>query len=109
MNKFTKLIASNGDSVLVKRAETIAKNAKISQENLINRLLEEKNNKELELDRITDLAPKDKNSLVAVDSDWNPKEWVTKVQNIKQDLYSLDIQLKIARETFDEFFKELPE
>lgn len=109
MNKFTKLIASNGDAVLVKRAETIAKNAKISQENLINRLLEEKNNKELELDRITDLAPKDKNSLVAVDSDWNPKEWVLKVQEIKQDLYSLDIQIKIAQQTFDEFFKEISE
>ena len=46
-------------------------------------------------------------SLVVADDSWDPKTWITNVQNIKQDLYQLDIQLSIAKQTYNEFFKEI--
>lgn len=44
-----------------------------------------------------DLTPNSEN--------WDPNKWVSEVQNIKQELYQLKIQLELAEGTFKEFFK----
>ena len=55
---------------------------------------------------LTDLAPDSKDSLRPCDAGWNANTWATELQRAKQDLYNVNIQLKIAEETFNEYFKE---
>lgn len=104
-NKFTKLISDNGDNVLKRRAGNLATTAEIAQQTLINDLKNKKANLELQLANLTDLAPNNKLDLTPSSENWDPNKWVTEVQNIKQQLYNLDIQLQLAQATYDEFFK----
>jgi len=106
MNKFTKLISNNGDSTLQRRAQSVATSAEIAQQSLVNKLRLEKSNLELKIMNLTDLAPDSKDSLRPCDAGWNANTWATELQRAKQDLYNVNIQLKIAEETFNEYFKE---
>lgn len=105
LNKFTQLISDNGDSVLKRRAVNIASTAEIAQQSLINDLKNKKANLELKLSDLTDLAPNNKMDLTPASDNWDPNTWVKEVQETKQNLYQVKIQLKLAQETYDEFFK----
>lgn len=107
MNKFTQMISSNGNETLIRRAKNIATNAEIAQKTLLNQLIQKKTTLQLQLDTTMDLAPKNSQDLTVASGDWNPETWVTEIQNIKQELYSIEIQIKLAQETYDEFFKEI--
>ena len=109
MNRFTQIISNNGDSALKRRAESVATAAEIAQQSLVNKLKLEKSNLELKIINLTDLAPESKDSLRPCDSNWNANEWVTSLQKAKQDLYNVNIQLKIAEDTYSEYFKESAE
>lgn len=104
-NKFAQLISNNGDNVLKRRADNLASTAEIAQQTLINELKNKKANLELRLSDLTDLAPTNKMDLTPNSENWDPNKWVSEVQNIKQELYQLKIQLQLAEETYDEFFK----
>lgn len=106
MNKFTKLITEGADKTLQRRAEAVSTAAEIAQQNLVNKLKLEKSNLELKITNLTDLAPDSKDSLRPCDANWNANEWVTSLQKAKQDLYNVNIQLKIAEDTYNEYFKE---
>jgi hypothetical protein len=105
VNKFTQLISDNGDSVLKRRAGNLATTAEIAQQTLINDLKNKKATLELQLANLTDLAPNNKLDLTPSSENWDPNKWVTEVQNTKQQLYNLDIQLQLAEATYNEFFK----
>lgn len=105
VNKFTQLISDNGDSVLKRRAGNLATTAEIAQQTLINDLKNKKATLELQLANLTDLAPNNKLDLTPSSESWDPNKWVTEVQNTKQQLYNLDIQLQLAEATYNEFFK----
>lgn len=105
INKFTQLISDNGDSVLKRRAGNLATTAEIAQQTLINDLKNKKATLELQLANLTDLAPNNKLDLTPSSESWDPNKWVTEVQNTKQQLYNLEIQLELAEATYDEFFK----
>lgn len=105
INKFTQLISDNGDSVLKRRAGNLATTAEIAQQTLINDLKNKKATLELQLANLTDLAPNNKLDLTPSSENWDPNKWVTEVQNTKQQLYNLGIQLQLAQATYDEFFK----
>ena len=105
LNKFTQTISDNGDSVLKRRAGNLATTAEIAQQTLINDLKNKKATLELQLANLTDLAPNNKLDLTPSSENWDPNKWVTEVQNIKQQLYNLGIQLQLAQATYDEFFK----
>ena len=104
-NKFTRLISDNGDNVLKRRAGNLATTAEIAQQTLINDLKNKKANLELQLANLTDLAPNNKLDLTPSSENWDPNKWVAEVQNIKQQLYNLGIQLQLDEATYDEFFK----
>lgn len=104
-NKFTQLISDNGDSVLKRRAGNLATTAEIAQQTLIDVLKNKKATLELQLANLTDLAPNNKLDLTPSSESWDPNKWVTEVQNTKQQLYNLGIQLKLAEATYNEFFK----
>jgi hypothetical protein len=106
MNKFTELISNNGEDTLVKRAKILAESAELAQNGLINKLKSTKAELELELDKLTDLAPETTDSLRPGSKNWNPEQWVKRMQEINEDLYNLKIQIEIAENTYNEYFAE---
>lgn len=107
MNKFTELISNNGEGTLMKRAKILAESAELAQNSLINKLKANKTELELELDKLTDLAPETTDSLRPGSKNWNPEQWVKRVQEINEDLYNLNIQIEIAQKTYNEYFTEI--
>lgn len=103
--KFTKLISS-GNTTLVKRAEALSTKAKISQETIINNLKNLKSNLELQIFDMLDFAPESTDSLRPGSSNFNGDEWAETLQKAKVDLYKTELSLKIAQETYDEYFTE---
>lgn len=106
MKKFQELISDNTSASLKRRAAQIATSAEIAQQNLVNALRQEKTNIELKIEALKDLAPDSTDSLRPGGKDWDAVTWVKNLQNAKQDLYQIDIQLKLAQETFNEYFTE---
>lgn len=106
MNKFTKLISDNSSSTLARRASSISTAAQVAQQNIINRLVQEKCGLELKVANLTDFAPESSDSLRPGDKNWDAKKWAIELQETKQALYDLDIQLKIAEETYKEYFED---
>lgn len=104
MNKFEKLIGNNGSETLQQRAKVIAQTAEIAQQNLVNKLKQEKAELILKINTLTDLAPESTESLRPGSKDWNPETWVKELQSLKQSLYTIEIQLKLANETYKEYF-----
>lgn len=104
VNKFVEMISANGGDVLKRRAVAIGTSAQIAQETIVNDLKNRISNLELKLIDLTDLAPETTDSLRPGSKTFDPNRWVTEVQNTKQDLYQLKIQLKLAEETFNEYF-----
>lgn len=106
MNKFTKLISNNGEGTLMKRASILAESAELAQNSLINKLKATKAELKLELDKLTDLAPETTDSLRPGSKNWNPEQWVKRMQEINEDLYNLNIQIEIAEKTYASYFVE---
>lgn len=106
MNKFQKLISGNGNDVLARRAGSIATAAEVAQQNIVNQLKQEKSRIELEIINLTDLAPETSDSLRPGNKDWDAKDWALKLQEAKENLYNITIQLNIAEETYKEYFKD---
>lgn len=106
MNKFTRLISDNNSSTLARRAGSIATAAQIAQQNIVNQLKQRKCELELKIANLTDLAPESTDSLRPGDKDWDAKKWAIELQETKQELYDLDVQLTIAEETYKEYFED---
>lgn len=105
-NKFTNLIAANPDQTLQRRAAAIATSAEIAQQTIVNALKQKKTDLELKITNLTDFAPESKDSLRPGSKDWNAAQWAEDLQNAKQELHFVNIQLDIAQKTYDEYFKE---
>jgi hypothetical protein len=106
MKKFQEIISDNSSASLKRRAAQISTSAEIAQQNLVNALKQEKTNIELKIANLTDLAPDTTDSLRPGSKDWNAIDWVKNLQAAKQELYQVDIQLKLAEETFNEYFTD---
>lgn len=105
MNKFLKSI-SNGKDTLKKRAESIATSAEVAQSNLVNYLKNEITKLELKESDLTDFSPESTQSLRPGTKDWDAESWAKELQEVRQGLYYLRIQLEIAEGTFKEYFSE---
>lgn len=106
MNKFLENLTNREDKLLGRRAENVNNRARITYESLINKIKLEMEQKNMRLQDLIDLGPSSTTSLNPVSSDWNPNEWVNEIQSLKFDIYDLQIQLKLALETFKELFVE---
>jgi len=104
-NRFVELISANGSDVLKRRAGSLATSAEIAQQTIVNDLKNKVASLELKLNDLTDLAPESNDSLRPGSKGWDPTTWATEVQNVKQQLYQVKIQLTLAEETYNEFFK----
>ena len=106
MNKFESIVGNNSNAVLARRAGNLAKTARLSQQSLVNTLEAKKAEIEGKIINLTDLAPTSKDSLAPGVTDFDAKEWVEKLQSLKLEMYDLDISIKMAKETFAEYFED---
>ena len=104
MNKFEEIVGNNSNAVLARRATHLADTAKLSQESLMNTLKTKKAELEGKIINLTDLAPTSKDSLAPGVVDFNAKNWVEELQNLKLQLYDLEVSIKLANETYSEYF-----
>ena len=104
MNRFEEIVGNNSNAVLARRATHLAYTAKLSQESLMNTLKTKKAELEGRIINLTDLAPTSKDSLAPGVVDFNAKNWVEELQNLKLQLYDLEVSIKLANETYSEYF-----
>lgn len=107
MNKFEKLISANSDATLQRRAGIISNESKMAQEDIIATIKRALNQEELKLMGLTDFAPAETTSLQPGNfAQGGASEWAQELQKCKENIYNLKIKLKIAEETYNEFFTE---
>lgn len=106
MGKFLQMMSQNDSNALRARASQINTQAKIAQEEIIHKLKIEKTNVEMQIQGLTDFAPDTTDSLRPGVKGWNPTKWAADLQDAKTRLYELEVELKIAEATFDEFFED---
>jgi lambda repressor-like predicted transcriptional regulator len=103
-NKFVEMISANGNDVLKRRAGSLATSAEIAQQTIVNQLKNKIASEELILADLMDLAPESSESLRPGSKGWDPNKWAEQIQTTKQNLYQLKIQLRLAEETYKEYF-----
>lgn len=96
MNRFEKNLLESKS--LEKKAARLAKAAKLAQEQIINELERRKSTLELQLDDL--YAPTNENVKV--------EEVLTKIQDVREQLFSVERKLEIAKGTYSDLFEELP-
>lgn len=109
MSKFQQLLSDNTDKALQRRAGVIAETGQIAQQNLVNKIKQEKSRLELKLANLTDFAPETTDSLRPGATNWDPEVWADEVQHAKEELYQVKISLQLAEETYKEFFETVTE
>jgi hypothetical protein len=109
MNKFLKLISDNSNETLIRRAKGVNEHARIAQQTIVNKLKTHISDLEIQISNLTDLAPDNKDSLSPMVQGWNANEWAEKLQRLNWDLTIANQQLKIAENTYKEFFEEVKE
>lgn len=105
MGKFLELISDNTNATLKKRADSLNTAAEIAQKNIINSLKQQRSELELKIADLTDFAPESSESLRPGNKNWNAKNWAEELQKTKEQIWQLDVSLKIANETYKEFFE----
>lgn len=107
MNKFEKLISANSNSTLKRRAGIISNESKMAQEDIIATIKRAINQEELTLMSLTDFAPTHTTSLQPGNfAQGGASNWAQELQKCKENLYNLKIKLKLAQETYEEYFTE---
>ena len=106
MNKFQKLIADTSSATLQRRAGSIATQAEIAQQTVVNQLKSKVTELELKVETLTDFAPSTTDSLRPGNDGWDPSNWAVELQRTKWELHLAKEQLKIAESTFAEYFNE---
>lgn len=97
-------MSQNDSKALVARASQINTQARIAQETIVQNLKNEIAEVEIEIQNLTDFAPDTTQSLRPGVKGWNPTKWASDLQDAKTRLYELNVELKIAENTFKEFF-----
>ena len=107
MNKFEEIVGNNSNVVLARRASNLADTAKLSQESLVNALKGQKAKIESKIINLTDLAPTSKDALAPGVEDFEADKWVEELQQLKVSLYDIEVSLKLATETYNEYFADI--
>lgn len=106
MGKFLRMMSQNDSKTLQARAAVIDTQANLAQKNLINALRQQETEVKLQIQSLTDFAPDNTQSLRPGTANWNPKKWATDLQNAKIALKEIELQIKEAEDTYEEFFGE---
>lgn len=108
MNKFSKMLSSSSKEIRGARAAFLSEDVKASQETLIRNLEEELRGLNRQLIDATDLYPDSELTLMVTRKDFNPAKWTEKIQALKLAIIDKKEELDVAKETYNEWFSELP-
>ncbi len=108
-NKFAQNLAKSNESIKEARAAMIAEDASAAQEQILLKLKQEKRDMERELMSLSDMYPDSELSLKVTKSEFNPQAWVKRVQDLKVSILNKSVEVKLAQDTYDEWFKEVGE
>ena len=103
-NKFTANLTLPESGIKGKRASILASSAETAHNDLISRLTKEYNTLELTLENLNDLSPDSTTSLKVGGDDFDAEVWVQKMQDTKIALLNKKIELRVAKETHQEWF-----
>lgn len=106
MKKFQKLMSDNTSTTLQRRASSVTTQAEIAQQTIVNTLKTKVAELELKIENLTDFAPSTTDSLRPGNENWSASSWAEELQRTKWDLFLCKEQLKIAEETFKEYFTD---
>jgi len=104
MNKFVKKLTKSNQNIQKERAENFAQRAELKHKGIVDELTEKKLDLENEISELADLAPESTTSLTIKDKD--PEEWAKEMQRLKEELLEVNVQLKVAEETTQEWFTD---
>lgn len=106
MNKLRKLLTSGASVIRGVRANLVSEDMQHAQVKLIDRLKEERRRLERKKLSLSDLYSDSELSLKVVKKDFNADSWSTDMQNVSVALLNNEIELTVAKNTFDEWFEE---
>lgn len=109
MIKFERILASNESAVKGTRRTMVLTDVKRAQEKLQQELEDKMRDIDRSLLGLTDLYPDSTLSLMVVKPDFDANKWVSEIHNLRVKKALLQVEMKIATETFDEWFTDEPE
>jgi phage protein D len=109
MQKFNKMLTSSNKEIKATRAAIIADEVKDAMEELLREKKKEKRDLEKQLISLSDLHQDSELSLRVVKKDFNAKQWLGDIINVKTKLLNATIELNVAEEVNNEWFGEIPE
>jgi hypothetical protein len=104
MNKFETLLSASGSEVLDKRSRLVAKGATGALLDKINVLERQKDILELEIENLTDVSIKNKDSLNPAGANFDAVKWIDRLAELKGTIKVIDLDLEVLYEIQDEFF-----
>lgn len=103
-NKFITNLSASDASIKETRATLLSKGASIAANALVQRVETEKLALEMEISKLTDLAPNNSYSLKPGGDDFDAASWVNTLHKTKLKLNLKEIELKAAQAIVDEWF-----
>jgi membrane glycosyltransferase len=109
MNKFISNLTASNKSIKEARAKVISEDAIDAQQELVRELKKEKRELDRRLMQLSDMSPDSELSLKVVKDTFKASEWAKEIQAIKIELANKSIEIKLAEETFKEWFEDVQE
>lgn len=103
-NKFMQALTQNVSNLKAARARLLSDSARLVAESRLNDLKAAKASLEMEIEKHSDLAPTEVTSTRFVEN-FDAKKWVNDLHEMNRKMYDLEIELKIAQDLYDTWFK----
>lgn len=103
-NKFITNLSASDASIKEARATLLSKGASIAANALVQKIETDKLALEMEISKLTDLAPNNSYSLKPGGDDFDAATWVNNLHKTKLKLNLKEIELKAAQAIVDEWF-----
>lgn len=104
MNKMEQILGASGIDLLRRRGKKVATLIAMEQETLVNMLKRDVMSLESKLEEILDVSVKSRDSLSPTNENFDPRQFVEEIQNIKKQLRNKRIELKFAESTYNALF-----
>ena len=103
-NKFITNLSASDASIKETRATLLSKGASIAANALVQKIETEQLALEMEISKLTDLAPNNSYSLKPGGDDFDAASWISTLHKTKLKLSLKEIELKAAQAIVDEWF-----
>jgi len=105
-NKFISNLTSSSSDIKKTRATIISKNAEAAQADVVRVKQQELRDLEAKKLELSDLYPESEFSLMVTAKDFNAKAWAESLQNLNIQILNKSVEVKLAEDTYNEWFSE---